>query len=95
MAYYPMDKYKIVKFERSKTNGKKYTVLITDREGKIKKINFGDSRYEQFKDSTPLKLYSKLDHLDSTRRKNYIKRHSGFIKPGYFSPVYFSMKYLW
>ena len=42
-------------------------VLVND-----KWIHFGDSRYEQFRDSTPLKLYSYLDHKDKERRRNYL-----------------------
>jgi hypothetical protein len=39
-------------------------------------IHFGDNRYEQYKDSTPLKLYSHLNHGDKVRRRNYFIRHS-------------------
>tara|TARA_A100001015_G_C14678647_1_gene589810 strand:- start:66 stop:293 length:228 start_codon:yes stop_codon:yes gene_type:complete len=42
-----------------------------------KTYHFGDSRYEQYKDSTGLGIYSHLDHMDKTRRSNYYKRHSG------------------
>ncbi len=67
-----------------------------------KYIHFGDIRYEQYKDSTPLKLYSTLDHKDTKRRDNYLRRAKG-IKNEYGeltyldknSPNYYSVKYLW
>ena len=57
---------------------KKYKVIVyTTKDGELKKVktvNFGDQRYEQYKDSTPLKLYTKLNHGDKERRKNYQSR---------------------
>lgn len=38
-------------------------------------IHFGDRRYGQYHDSTPLKAYSHLDHLDKKRRELYKQRH--------------------
>ena len=64
-----------MKFEKSKLKNKKYSVITP----KGKKINFGDKRFQQFKDSTGLGLYSDLDHNDKKRKKNYCKR-SGNIK---------------
>ena len=66
--------------------------LLHDKEIKI---NFGDTRYEHYEDKTPLKIYSNLDHDDKERRKKFRARHKGFIKKGYYSPAYFSYKYLW
>ena len=37
------------KFEKSKSKNKKYSVITPSG----KKINFGDKRYEHFKDTTP------------------------------------------
>ena len=64
--------YKIIP---SKAKNKKYSVFVM-RNNRRKKINFGDSRYSQFKDRTRLKLYSKKDHGDLTRRDRYRKRAS-------------------
>jgi len=65
-------------------------------------IHFGDTRYEQFKDQTPLKLYSNLNHNDAKRRINYLQRSKGIKdKNGNLtylnknSPNYYSVKYLW
>ena len=44
---------------------------------KYRKIHFGASDYEQFKDSTGVGKYSSKNHGDSKRRKSYFLRHSG------------------
>ena len=76
---------------------KKYKVVLIDKnDEKIKTVQFGDQRYEQWKDQTPLKLYKSKNHNDSERRKNYRTRHSaqGYHKVKY-SPAWFSYYYLW
>lgn len=91
-------------FQKSSNPKKKYDVFIsaelwnkkrpnspTNRP--YKKISFGATGYEQFKDNTPLGIYSKLNHLDKNRREKYYKRHGKEAK--IFSPKYFSHKYLW
>ena len=40
-------------------------------------IHFGDSRYEQYRDSSGLGIYTHLNHGDKSRRKRYFLRHSG------------------
>lgn len=76
---------------------KKYKVLLSNN----KIVQFGDQRYEHYKDRTPLKLYSYLDHRDKERRKKYIARHKKIMrngKPAYqqrFTPSWFSWNYLW
>jgi len=83
----------MVKLEWSKgTGNKKYKVVIIQR-GSKKTVQFGDKRYGQFKDKTPLKLYSKKDTNDVKRRKSYLARHN-YPKPKY-SPGWFASKYLW
>jgi tRNA U54 and U55 pseudouridine synthase Pus10 len=65
----------VLKIEKSDTKYKKYRadVLIN---GEIKKnIDFGDTRYQHFKDRTPLRLYSNLDHGDRERLRLYHLRH--------------------
>ena len=66
---------------------------------KIKTIHFGGINvktgipYAQFKDSTPLKLYSKYNHNDKKRKDRYYKRHGKYKSK--MSAKYFSHKYLW
>ena len=69
---------KIIKFEKSKRPYKKYTAYIQNRKTKkIRKLHFGDNRYQQYKDRTPLKLYKSLNHGSRKRMHNYFNRHSG------------------
>ena len=78
-----------IKFEKSKAKGKKYAAILPDG----KRVNFGALGYEHYKDRTPLKLYSHLDHNDSERRKLYYQRHNKDYPK--YSADYFSKKYLW
>ena len=56
-------------------------------------LSFGDSRYQQYKDTTPLKHYSNLDHNDKQRLKNYYSR---FRMTGDKNLArYWSNKFLW
>ena len=67
---------------------KKYMIYV---DGKW--IHFGDIRYQQYKDSTPLRLYSYLDHKNPQRRSKYYMRH-GFTSNKH-SAKYWSNRYLW
>lgn len=70
-------KEKIVKIEKG-PKFKKYTAYVkNNKTKKIRKIHFGDNRYEQFKDRTKLGLYSENNHDDKRRQNNYYNRHSG------------------
>lgn len=59
----------------SKAKNKKYSVYVKGPNGKVKKINFGDKRYQHFKDK--IGEYKSLDHNDKKRRDNYRRRVSG------------------
>lgn len=97
----------IIKFQKG-PYPKKYTAIVRNKVTKqSRKINFGDARYQQYKDRTPLQLYSSLNHLDRKRMQNYFSRHSGTkirsdaikkeIKQsdGYYTAKILSHKYLW
>ncbi len=77
-------------------NGKKYTAIMPDG----RRVNFGASGYEQYKDSIPKNLGGQLwahkNHLDETRRKSYRARHGaqGYYKIKY-TPAWFSYYFLW
>jgi len=67
----------ILKIIRPTVKGKKYTAVVIDRKTKKeRKISFGSIGYSQYKDQTPLKLYSSSNSLDKKRRKAYFNRHS-------------------
>ena len=86
----------IIKNWSKGTSNKKYRVELWSsgkNSKKIRTIQFGDSRYFQFKDTTPLKLYSSKDTLDKKKRKAYFGRHpTNYPK---YSADWFSKKYLW
>lgn len=72
----------ILKFERGPSK-KKYTAYIkNNKTHKIRKIHFGARDYQQYRDSTPLHLYSYKDHKDKKRMGRYYSRHSGTKKRG-------------
>lgn len=93
--------YKIVRFEKSPLRDKKYRVYLEpkfQKQGEVKRqdaLDFGQTGYEHFKDSTPLKLYSKDDHNDQKRRELYRNRFRHLYDPEVYSPTYFSWNYLW
>lgn len=82
-------------FEEGPGN-KKYRVILYENNKKWKTVTFGDKRYEQYEDVTPLRLYQDLNHYDEKRRANYRSRHGA---QGYqnvkYSPAWFSWHFLW
>tara|TARA_B100000886_G_scaffold333044_1_gene286481 strand:- start:1851 stop:2156 length:306 start_codon:yes stop_codon:yes gene_type:complete len=87
---------------------KKYTAILMNKETKKqRKIHFGDRRYPQYKDRTPLKLYKHKNHNTRKRMQNYFSRHSGTRNRkkaiqkemekgnGYYTAKILSHKYLW
>jgi hypothetical protein len=71
-------------------------VRVTFPNGRVKTVQFGAKGYAQYRDATPLKLYTRLDHGDSARRAQYRARHGaqGYHKTP-FTPAWFSWHYLW
>jgi hypothetical protein len=91
-----MRDYKLVNFETSKTKNKKYDAILQNKStGKLVKIPFGDNRYQHFKDSTGVGLYSNKDNGDLKRRQLYRQRHQKDLKKGYYSPGFMSFYFLW
>jgi len=100
-------KERIVEFKRGPFP-KKYTAIVKNmKTKKTRKIHFGDRRYQQYKDRTPLKLYKRKNHNTRKRMRNYFNRHSGTKKRGvairkekcksrgHFTPKILSHIYLW
>lgn len=85
MPQIPQD-YEIRKSTRK---GKKYDVY---KDGTYL-LSFGALAYEQFRDSTPLKAYKHLDHMDKERQRLYFARHGRTTDKS--SAKYWSNKYLW
>jgi len=89
------DRFKHIRFERSKKMGKKYDAIIEDKITKRQiRIPFGDVNYEHYRDTTGLKLYSRLDHNDTKRRAAYKARHE-LTRHKKYSASWYSDNYLW
>lgn len=88
------EKYKFLRFEKSHLLSKKYNAVLLNKEtGAEKRIPFGSSLHQQYRDKTGLNIYSHLNHLDSERRKRYRLRHRA--EGSKFSSSWFSWRYLW
>lgn len=69
---------RILEITKPTVKNKKYTAVVENiKTNKQRKISFGGLGYEQYKDSTKLKLYAKYNHGNLKRRNNYFNRHSG------------------
>ena len=84
-------------FQKSTRKTKKYMVNYYN-----KWIHFGDTRYDQYEDTTPLQIYKDQNHYDIKRRDAYRKRAMHIKdKNGNFtfldknSPNYYSVNFLW
>lgn len=96
MTYYSMKYYDLLGFEKSKKKGKMYdAILLNKKNSKIKRVPFGSSEYENYRDITGLNLYPHLIHGNNERRRRYRARHKVFLKKGYYSPGLFSFFFLW
>lgn len=75
----------------SKRKNKKYDVY---KNGKYL-LSFGDLRYEHFRDNTPIKAYSHLDHNDVKRRDNFRKRFKKHDHWDEDKALFYSWNLLW
>jgi hypothetical protein len=81
----------VISIKVSPAKHKKYRadVLI---DGKLhKSVDFGDKRYQHYKDMTKLKAYSYLDHNDWKRKESFHKRHAHNVGPA----ALLSKEFLW
>ena len=89
------DRFRHIRFERSKVRGKKYDAIIEDKVTKRQqRVPFGDVNYSQYFDNTGLKLYSRLDHNDPKRRAAYKARHEN-TRHKKFSSSWYADRFLW
>lgn len=96
MTYLSKKDWKLIKFEKSHKKDKMYNAVFENKiNKKIKKLPFGSSSYENYRDITGLNLYPHLIHGDKNRRRLYHARHKVFIKDGFWSPSSLSLFYLW
>jgi hypothetical protein len=85
-------------FSVSTRKHKKYSVVTP--KGKV--VHFGSRTNFQYKDTTGLRAYSHLDHLDPVRKRNYRRRARGIrnrrgkaVYRDKESPAYYSYNFLW
>lgn len=83
-----------IEFQVSWRPHKKYAAVMHYRDGTTRTVHFGDTRYQHFRDRTPLRAFAHLDHTDPARRANYKARH-GSTRHVRYSPSWFADKYLW
>lgn len=95
--------YLELEFKKSTRKGKKYMARWKNKPGSNPWVHFGALGYEQWKDSTPLGLYSDQDHGDDKRRDNWYSRHRKNIdkgtervtSEGVLTPAFLSARFLW
>lgn len=101
-------KESIVSIQKSPNKHKKYLAVVKNKKtGKLRKIHFGASSYQHYKDLTRIKSWKHKNHNDTKRRKNYFLRHSGVPlktvaldkeihkSKGIYNAKILSHKYLW
>ena len=80
----------VLEIRKGKRNAKYEADIIWNGE-LLKNVSFGNRFYEHYKDRTPLKLYSKLDHGDKERLRLFHARNRNNNGPS----ATLSKKYLW
>lgn len=89
------DRFKHMRFERSKITGKKYDAIIMDIiTRKIQRVPFGNQNIAHYQDTTGMKLYSRLDNMNERQRTLYIDAYNKTNKKKYSSDWY-SAKFLY
>ena len=84
-----------ITLQQAKNKDNKYrATFVNPKTGKQNNVEFGSAYYSQFKDSTPLMLFSNKNHNDPERRKRYYQRH-GQNKGEFLSKDWFSKRFLW
>lgn len=78
-------------FRKSSRKHKKYMAYVPQLD---KWVHFGDNRYEQYEDRTPLRLYARQNHHDPERRRLFKIRHENTRHVKY-SPSWFADQFLW
>ena len=88
----------MVLIKESPIKNKKYRVITPNG----KTLDFGDTRYEHYRDNTKLKIFKYLDHNDENRKKLYLKRAKKIKDINgnltYNNPEranFYAIKYLW
>lgn len=65
----------VFNLRKSTRKNKKYMADVILKGKLYKNVHFGDARFAQYRDNTPLKLFSYLDHNDWDRKIRFYERH--------------------
>ena len=94
--YLDKKEYEFLGFEKSRSKEKMYDAILEHkRTKKIKRMPFGSSSYENYRDITGLNLYPHLIHNDKKRRASFKARMKHNLRDGYWSSSYFALRFLW
>lgn len=87
--------YKLLRIDVSNKKHKKYVAVLRNvKTNRLKRVHFGDSRYQHYKDRTRLRHWAHLDHMDRGRLKRFRQRFRNRARKK-FSAAYFAWNYLW
>jgi len=66
---------RVLKLEVSNRRDKKYVADVIIDDKLYQNVHFGSRNYQHYRDMTPIKAFSHLDHTDIKRRENFHARH--------------------
>ena len=93
--FYLMIDYRFKGFRISHAKHSKYDAILVHKQiGNTIFLPFGGATTKTYQDLTGLNAFPSLLHHDANVRKLYHKRNDKRLRHGYFSPTYFSLKYL-
>ena len=96
MSYYPINNFKFSGIMESDDLQHKYLAILQNiNTFDIKILPFGNIYNTHYNDVTGLAIYSHLDTFNLDDRRNYILNNQLQIKGGYYSSIYFEMRYLY
>jgi hypothetical protein len=92
---------RLLGISKSNRANKKYAIRVLYG-GIEKTVHFGDSRYGQYHDRTPMRLYAGADHGSVARRESYLRRATAIrdrdgslVVNDPFSPNRYAVIVLW
>ena len=91
-------KYVLIKITKSTNQNKKYDANIMNNiTGAITLVPFGTVNKRHYRDTTELKLYKDLDHLNLNLREEYINQNKDKFEgsKNKFTSDYFTAKFLY
>jgi len=95
--FFSFKEYGLLGFRKSTRKGKQYDAILYNKKNnkKVVFVPFGSTTNSNFRDITGLNLYPHLINNDPKKRKAFRARMSTFLKKGFYSPAFFSLKFLW